>query len=300
MTGKLVCFNDPSCQLLSPASSSPTREGTASELDHIQPEMKTAIVTGATGAIGAAIAAGIAAQPDYRLVLVCRDERKARRAVSVIQRDTGNDGVRYEIANLSQPAEVSALAKRWEGELHVLVNNAATAPPRRLTTAEGLELQFATNVMGYVWMMEEFHDVLRSSAPSRIVNVASYWAGDLDLSDLQFERRPYDNDQAYRQSKQANRMLTVAYAKRFADDGITVNVCHPGDVRSQLSRDLGFGGHESPEQGARTPVWLATEPVGAEVTGKYFEQMREAACRFGRDAAGVEALYEAVHRGRVS
>lgn len=262
--------------------------------------MKTAIVTGATGAIGSAIAAGIAAQPGYRLVLVCRDERKARRAVSEIQRETGNDNVRYEIADLSLAAGAHALANRWEGELHVLVNNAAIAPRRRLTTAEGLELQFATNVMGYVWMMEAFHNVLGSSAPSRIVNVASYWAGDLDVSDLQFQRRRYDNDLAYRQSKQANRMLTVAYAKRFADDGITVNACHPGDVRSQLSRDLGFGGHESPEQGAQTPVWLATQPIGGEVTGKYFEGMREAACRFGSDAAGVEAVYAAVRRGRGS
>ena len=154
--------------------------------------------------------------------------------------------------------------------------------------------------MSYVWMMEAFRDALRLAAPARIVNVASYWAGDLDVSDLQFERRRYDNDQAYRQSKQANRMLSVAYAKRFADDGITVNACHPGDVRSQLSRDLGFGGHESAEEAARTPVWLATGTVGGEVTARYFANLREAECRFGKDDASVEALYEAVHRLRVS
>jgi NAD(P)-dependent dehydrogenase (short-subunit alcohol dehydrogenase family) len=178
----------------------------------------------------------------------------------------------------------------------VLVNNAATAPRRKSRTSEGFELQFATNVMGYVWMMEAFRDVLKRAAPSRIVNVASYWAGDLDVSDLQFEKRRYDNDQAYRQSKQANRMLTVAYAKRFASDGITVNVCHPGDVRSQLSSDLGFGGHETPEQGASTPVWLATAAIGGQVTGRYFEGMHEVECRFGKNTAAVEALYEAVRR----
>ena len=253
---------------------------------------KAALVTGATGAIGSAIATGLAAESGFRVVLVCRDEKKARRTVSVIQRDAKTEAVSYEIADLSRPAEVHALAKRWQGELHVLINNAAIAPRRRTTTPEGLELQFATNVMGYVWMMEAFHDVLRRSAPARIVNVASYWAGDLDVRDLQFERRRYNNDKAYRQSKQANRMLTVAYAKRFAVDGISVNVCHPGDVISQLSRDLGFGGHESPEQGARTPVWLATEPFGEEVTGRYFEGMRETPCRFGADASSVEELYQ--------
>lgn len=256
---------------------------------------KTAIVTGATGAIGSAIAAGMAREPDFEVVLVCRNETKARRAVDSIQRATENGAVRYEIADLSRHAEVSALAARWREPLHVLVNNAAIAPRRRAVTPEGLEVQFATNVMGYVWMMEAFHESLRQSETSRIVNVASYWAGDLDVSDLQFERRRYDNDQAYRQSKQANRMLTVAYAKRFEGDGITVNACHPGDVRSQLSRDLGFGGHETAEQGARTPVWLATGPVGGEVTGRYFEGLREAPCRFGADASAVDQLYQRCH-----
>ena len=253
---------------------------------------RTALVTGATGAIGFAIAKGIANAAAFRVILVARDRTRASRAVAAIRQETANEALGYEIADLSQPNDIRALASRWEGALHVLVNNAAIAPRRRKTTPEGLELQFATNIMSYVWMMEAFHEALRRSAPSRIVNVASYWAGGLDLSDLQFERRHYDNDSAYRQSKQANRMLTVAYAQRFAADGITVNVCHPGDVRSRLSRDLGFGGHESPEEGARTPVWLATNPVDAEATGKYFEGMQEAHCRFGADVDAVEALYE--------
>jgi NAD(P)-dependent dehydrogenase (short-subunit alcohol dehydrogenase family) len=253
---------------------------------------KTAIVTGATGSIGFAIAAGIARERNFRVVLVCRDEGRGRRAADAIRRATGSEAIRYEIADLSRDAEVNALASRWHEDLHVLVNNAAVAPPRRTTTPEGLELQFATNVMGYVWMMEAFHERLQRCRPARVVNVASYWAGDLDLSDLQFERRRYDNDRAYRQSKQANRMLTAAYAERFAADGITVNSCHPGDVRSRLSHDLGFGGHETPEEGARTPVWLATHPTAGEVTGKYFERMREVPCRFTADSSSVRALHQ--------
>jgi NAD(P)-dependent dehydrogenase (short-subunit alcohol dehydrogenase family) len=125
-----------------------------------------------------------------------------------------------------------------------------------------------------------------------VVNVASYYAGDLDLDDLEFRRRPYDNRRAYRQSKQANRMLTVAFARRLAGDGVAVNACHPGDVNSRLSNDLGFGGHESPDRGAETPVWLATTPAGQENSGKYFEHRRESRCRFGSDLEAVERLYE--------
>ena len=177
--------------------------------------------------------------------------------------------------------------------MHVLVNNAAVAPRRREETPEGIELQFATNVLGYFWMITAFRKHLTDSAPARVVNVASYWAGGLDLADLEFRRRPYDNDAAYRQSKQADRMLTAAFAERLKDAGVTVNACHPGDVASTLSHSLGFGGHESPDQATITPVWLATEAIGAMATGNYFEGQRAVRCRFGADREAVEALYRA-------
>ncbi|NIN64994.1 MAG: retinol dehydrogenase, partial [Anaerolineae bacterium] len=97
-----------------------------------------------------------------------------------------------------------------------------------------------------------------------------------------------NNNKAYRQSKQANRMLTVADAERLRDYDISVNACHPGDVNSKLSNNLGFGGSETPAQGARTPAWLATDPTGQEETGKYFEHKREVRCRFGEDRQAVE------------
>lgn len=253
---------------------------------------RTAIVTGATGAIGKAIATGLA-EVNYDVVLACRNERKARDAVAEIKKVTGNDSVRCELVELSQRDSIRELAARWKGPLHVLVNNACDTPRERQETPEGLELQFATNIMGYFWMIEALRPALASCAPSRIVNVASYWAGGLDLDDLQFERRPYGNDAAYRQSKQADRMLTVAFAGHLEPDGIAVNACHPGDVPSKLAKSLGFGGHQTPEQAAETPVWLATEAVGEENTGKYFEHQRESTCRFGQDRDAVERLYEA-------
>lgn len=252
-----------------------------------------ALITGATGAIGKAIARQIAAMPGYEVVLACRNEEKATQAVREIIQATGNKQVRYEIVDVSRQASIQALAECWQGPLHVLVNNAAITPPSRQETPEGIEMQFATNVLGYVWMVEAFEDILKQSAPARVVEVASNYAGDLDLSDLEFKRRRYHNNTAYRQSKQANRMLAVAQAERLKADGVVVNACHPGGVNSTLSNSMGFGGYETPDQGARTPVWLATDPNTRRQTGKYFVDRREVRCRFGEDKAGVEALYRA-------
>jgi retinol dehydrogenase-13 len=153
-------------------------------------------------------------------------------------------------------------------------------------------MQFATNVMGYYWMISYFTPHLKKAGHSRIVNVASYWAGNLDLNDLEFRSRFYNNDTAYRQSKQADRMLTFAFAEKLKGTGITVNACHPGDVRSTLASNLGYGGHESPEQGAATPVWLATSEDVAHITGKYFEHLNESYCQFSTNTEAINKLFE--------
>jgi NAD(P)-dependent dehydrogenase (short-subunit alcohol dehydrogenase family) len=254
---------------------------------------KVALVTGATGAIGVAIARQIAATPGYAVVLVGRDEARTRQAAQDIIRNTGNERVSYQVADLSRQSAIQALVDGWHTPLHVLVNNAAATPKTRQETPEGIELQFATNVLGYFWLTQAFSHVLIRSAPSRVVYIASYWAGDLELDDLEFKRRRYDNGRSYRQSKQANRMLTVAFAERFRSHGVTVNACHPGDVNSSLSNNLGFGGHESPDQGARTPVWLATDPIGQSQTGQYFEHLRAVPDSFAKDRQAVEKLYQA-------
>jgi len=254
---------------------------------------RIAAVTGATGVIGGAIAHRLAAERGWEVVLVCRNGDKAERTADGIRRETGNPRVSVMISDVSRKASVAAVAEQWEGHLHVLVNNASVTPRKRLETPEGIELMFATNVLGYFWMTRALAPILERSArdqPSRIVNVASYWAGDLSMDDLEFRERRYSNGQAYRQSKQAERMLTAAFARRLAET-VTVNACHPGDASSALSKNLGFGGHESPEQAAETPVWLATGTAGGEVTGRYFEHRREVDCPFGRDRRAVEELY---------
>jgi NAD(P)-dependent dehydrogenase (short-subunit alcohol dehydrogenase family) len=256
-------------------------------------ERRLVLLSGATGAIGQAIAMQIATELDHELVLLCRNERRAVQAVKSLQRRSANTHVSYEFVDLSDRDSIYALARRLQQPVHVLINNAAVAPRRRQQTPAGIELQFATNVLGYFWMMQAFADQLEAGAPSRVVNVASYWAGDLELDDLEFKRRRYDNNRAYRQSKQADRMLTAAFAARLQVRGVAVNACHPGDVNSRLSNDLGFGGHESAAEGARTPAWLATTDAGQRETGKYFEHMRPQPCSFASDGESVESLYAA-------
>ncbi len=241
--------------------------------------MPTAIVTGATGKIGGAIARGLAAR-GYDLVLPVRAPSRAK----------GLPG-RIVQVDLSRKASIQKFARGFSEPVHVLVNNAAECPRKREETSDGIERQLASNVLGYLWMTLAFEKALAASAPSRVVFVASYWAGGLDLEDLEFRRRAYDNDSAYRQSKQANRMLAAALAERLSASKIWIGSCHPGDVNSKLSNDLGFGGHESPEQGAETPLWLATgDGTGPE--GTYFAHRRAEHCKFCDDAAAVASLHQ--------
>lgn len=249
----------------------------------------TAAVTGSTGAIGKATAAGLASH-GIRVVLINRDPHKSRLAARNIIKQTGNQQVETQIFDLSREVNILKLKNGWRGPLDVLINNAAVTPPARQETPEGIELQFATNVLGYFWMIQAFQDLLSHSNYARIVNVASYWAGGLDIDDLEFERRPYHNDAVYRQSKQANRMLTLTFAEKLSPLGITVNSCHPGDVNSTLSNDLGFGGSQSPAQAAETPIWLAVSSQVEGVTGKYFERKQLTRCQFASQQTLADKL----------
>lgn len=252
---------------------------------------RLALVTGATGAIGGAIARGLAADRSFDVVLLGRDETRTRRAARAIAHAAGNDRVSYECVDLSLRASIRDFARHFHAPVDVLINNAAIAPARRQMTIESRELVFATNVLGYLRLTLALESNLHKAAPARVVNVASYWAGDLDLADLEFDRRRYDNNAAYRQSKQANRMLTVALAERYPASEIAINVCHPGDVNSRLSNDLGFGGSDSPEQAAATPLWMATAHELEAVSGKYFADGHEERCRFAADRVAVAQLF---------
>jgi NAD(P)-dependent dehydrogenase (short-subunit alcohol dehydrogenase family) len=242
---------------------------------------KTAVVTGATGAIGGAIARRLASA-GFRLILPVRDLARAK----------GLPGEVVEV-DLARRVSIDAFARTVTGPVHVLVNNAAECPRARQETPEGIERQLATNVLGYLWMTLALERALAATPGGRVVLVASYWAGGLDLDDLEFHRRRYDNGSAYRQAKQANRMLAAALADRLAPAGTWIGSCHPGDVNSRLSNALGFGGSDTPEEGADTPAWIATADDPGP-SGGYYADRRPAPCTFSRDRAATSALYRAL------
>ena len=250
------------------------------------------VITGATGAIGSALARRLAALPDCRLILPVRDAARGERLAAELHRLRADLELRIERVDLERKAEIEAFAERLDAPVQVLLNLAAVTPRQRELTPEGIERQFATNVLGYFWMIRSLLPRLRAGAPARVINVASYWAGGLRLDDLEFRRRRYDNDTAYRQSKQADRMLSAAFAERLAGDRISVNACHPGDVPSRLARNLGFGGHQSADEAADTPAWLAIDAQGQAISGAYFARRRREPCPFMQDREAVQTLFE--------
>lgn len=253
---------------------------------------KTFIVTGAYGGIGKAICELLAEDLNHRVILAGRDEQQLHATVESIKSRTKNEAIQGYPVDFSSKESIKQFAQQLQDQkIDVLINNHATGPATRQLSVDGIELQFATNVLGYVWMIDAFEANLKRASPhARIVNVASYWAGGLDIDDLEFKKRRYSTDAAYRQAKQANRMLTWAYAEKYRHDGITVNVCHPGDANTKLSNSMGFCGQETADESARTPVYLAVSDQVATTTGKYFRDCQVQDDPFMKDRLLIEKL----------
>jgi NAD(P)-dependent dehydrogenase (short-subunit alcohol dehydrogenase family) len=265
---------------------------------------RTCVVTGASGGIGKETARALV-RMGARVVLACRSRERGEAARREIEADTGRAGASVMELDASRQASVRAFARELaqrHDRLHVLVNNASLWSSRRRETQEGVELTWATNVLGYFLLSELLLDLLRASAPSRVVNVASRLARGLDLSDVEFRRRRYDGVAAYAQSKQAERMLTWALARRVLGTGVTANAVHPGGVATGIFRKGGgFKGYlgslyarlfgKSPREGADSVVWLAADPELEQATGTFWEERAERRCRY-RDYAQEEALWQ--------
>jgi NAD(P)-dependent dehydrogenase (short-subunit alcohol dehydrogenase family) len=262
---------------------------------------KRIIVTGPTSGIGKEIARRLAAD-GADLILACRDMERGAQTAEAIAAQSAT----VLTVDTSSPASIREFARELErryDRLDVLVNNAGVLSPQRQTNAEGVELTFATNVIGYYLITQELLDLLRASASARVVNVASTFAGNLDLDDLQFERRNYDGMQAYAQSKACDRMLTWAFARRLTDSAVTVNAAAPGLVPqtslyrhlpSEIRRQLEQQPTRSIAQGADTAIWLATAPELEGASGRFYEQRAEQPCQF-RDLDSEERLWELCH-----
>jgi NAD(P)-dependent dehydrogenase (short-subunit alcohol dehydrogenase family) len=268
-------------------------------------ERKTIIVTGASSGLGLEIARQLALG-GARVSLACRSEERGRQALRGIEQRTGNEGCELLLVDLSSQASIREAAARFadgHDRLDALVNNAGVNLTARQTSADGVELTLATNVLGYHLLTRLLEPLLAASRPARVVNVASTFAGELDLEDLQFERRRYDGLKAYRQSKQANRMLTREANRLLRDRGVTVNAMAPGLMMTGLFRDatwfqrtflgaLGLFIGRTVEQGADTAVWLASSPQVEGQGGGFYELRELEACQFW-DPAAERALWEA-------
>jgi NAD(P)-dependent dehydrogenase (short-subunit alcohol dehydrogenase family) len=261
------------------------------------------VVTGASDGIGKEIARGLAEQGAH-VILACRDASRAAAACDDITHTTGSRALEARLVDFAVPATIHTFADellRAHPRVDVLVNNAGMWSRRRRTTGTGLELTWATNMLGYFLTTRLLLDRLRESAPARIVNVASNLAYGLDLDDLGFTRRAYDGVAAYAQSKQANRMWTWALARRLAGTGVTANAMHPGGVSTGIFRKggglAGWVAHvataitgRSAKRGADTALWLATSPEVEGRTGLYFSDRTERRCEF-RDESHEERLW---------
>jgi len=182
---------------------------------------RTVVVTGASAGIGRATAHELA-RLGARVVLAVRNPEKGEKVRAAIAKSTGNTQLEIATVDFARAQSIRTFARDLatrHPKIHVLVNNAGVWSNRRQLGPDGIELVWATNVLGYFLTTELLLPQLRAAGRARIVNVASRYAGGLDLADVQFERRPWAGKSAYAQSKQANRMWTWALSRRLEGTG---------------------------------------------------------------------------------
>jgi NAD(P)-dependent dehydrogenase (short-subunit alcohol dehydrogenase family) len=236
---------------------------------------KTVLVTGATDGLGKAVAAELVRRGDD-VLLHGRDDARGEHAL----RETGAAG--WYRADLSSLREVRDLAERVESEherLDVLVNNAGIGtmlPNGRAESRDGHELRFAVNYLGPFLLARLLLPLLRSSAPARIVNVASGGQAPIDFDDVMLER-DYDGIRAYCQSKLALVMLTFDLAEELQGSGVSANCLHPGTfMPTKMVLATGTTPVDSLETGVRATVRLIDDPALDGVSGRYFNRERDA------------------------
>lgn len=251
---------------------------------------KKVVITGATGGIGLETAKALA-KMGAQVYIHGRSEDKAQKAVEEIKKISENNNVWYFTADLSSQKEVRRLAEEIKSKLDrldVLINNAGAAFQKHQLSVDGIELTLANNHLSYFLLTNLLLDLLKKSAPSRIVNVASHshYNGKFDFNDINMERG-YTIMKAYERSKLGNVLFTMELAERLKGTGVTVNALHPGVVKTGIAdKHTGkivqfawrifelYQGAISAEEGAKTSVYLATSPEVEGETGKYYDKCK--------------------------
>lgn len=253
---------------------------------------KTCVVTGASNGIGKVTAAALASMGG-RVVMVCRDPARGEAARAEIAAASNNDNIELLIADMGSQRQVRRVAADIRGRcdrLDVLVNNAGAMNTTRTLTEDGIETTWAVNHLGYFLLTNELLDLVRESAPARVVNVASraHSRARINFDDIGGERA-FNAYAIYGQSKLANILFTYELARRLDGSGVTANCLHPGVVATGFghSNKADFYGRAfgavltairpfliSAERGAETSIYLASAPEIDGVTGKYFAHKR--------------------------
>jgi dehydrogenase/reductase SDR family member 12 len=247
---------------------------------------KVVLVTGATSGLGLAAAEGFA-RLGAAIWLPARSEQRGERARTQIMASSPDSDVRVGLCDLSDLESVRAFAKRLgeeTGRLDVLVNNAGALAGERTLWADGIELTFATNVLGPFLLTNLLVPLLEKSKPARIINVSSggMYTQRIDLDDLQMAHEDFDGPAAYARTKRAQVILTELWAQRLRDTGVVVHAMHPGWVdtpglKSSLPRFYGLTRRllRTPQEGADTILWLGAAPEPARSSGGFWHDRRE-------------------------
>lgn len=248
---------------------------------------KNILITGATAGIGLETAKALAKQ-GANIYIHGRNKEKAQKAVDEVIASSGNKNVGFFIADLSKQKEVRRLADEVKAKLDrldVLINNAGAAFEKHQLTEDGIELTLANNHLSYFLLTNLLLDLLKKSAPARIVNVASHshYSGKFNFDDLNMQRS-YSIMKAYERSKLGNVLFTLELAERLKGTGVTVNSLHPGVVKTGIAdKHTGklvqlawrifewYQNAISVEEGAKTSIYLASSPEVANETGKYYD-----------------------------
>ncbi len=238
---------------------------------------KTALVTGSTDGIGKQTALVLAAK-GYRVLVHGRSEARAKDAAEEIRGSSGNADVDFVTGDLSSQREIHRLADQVRArcsKLEVLINNAGVYQDSLEYSPDGIEMTFAVNHMAPFLLTRLLLDLLKASAPSRIITVSSMLhARDINFGNLQGEMF-YDGAQAYAISKLCNILFTYRLAALLEGTGVTANCLHPGVIDTKLLRKAWEGAGSPVAEGSRTSVYLADAAEVEGVTGKYFVNMKE-------------------------
>ena len=253
---------------------------------------KVVLITGATDGLGKETARALA-RMGATVIAHGRNPAKAAKTVREIQRETGNANVATLLADLSSLQQTRDLAAQFTAtydRLDVLVNNAGAAFLRRRETVDGCEMTFALNHLSMFLLTNLLLDVIRASAPARIVNMASaaHYRGHIDFDDLQRARKKYRFFDAYGDSKLANVLFTYELARRLDGTGVTANALHPGFVSTNIGMNnipllgglvrrviMPLVTEKNAADGARTGIYLASSLEVEGVTGKFFIDEQE-------------------------